>query len=169
MRDSAHAQPRLFLRVFGMTVGYWCQPDGWQIEDRRLGATKERCTTFTRTGNEGVDVHQFSNPWGDVVERARDDSTAVGEADEDDVAKILVEHSVHNILHVSRQADLRVHEMRSFTDAGQAGREHLMPVQAQRAAKVTELVRATPPSMHQHEDRRTLGQHARILPDIERA
>src|SRR5262245_13627355 len=62
------------------------------------------------------------------VDRTRDDSTAIGEADEDNVAKVLVQHSVHNILYVRAESYLRTHKMRSFADAGQAGCEHLMPV-----------------------------------------
>ena len=92
-----------------------------------------------------------------MIKRPRDDGTAVGVAQEDDIAKILVEHGVHNILDVSRQADLRVHEMHSFTDTGQAWREHFMPVPLQAAANMTESVRASPSSMHQHIRRRTLG------------
>ena len=80
-----------------------------------------------------------------MIECSRHNRAAVREAKQDNVAQVLVEHDVHDILHMRYQADLGIHQVDAFTDPRQARREHLMAARLQHAANMTEPVRTVQP------------------------
>ncbi len=54
-----------------------------------------------------------------MVDRTRDDATPVGEADENDVAQVLVENVIDDVTDVRREIYQRTREVTSFPDAGE--------------------------------------------------
>jgi hypothetical protein len=99
--------------------------------------------------------------FGDVLERAGDHEPAVGEAEQDDVAEVLVPDGVDDVGDVRGQAHLRARKVGALADAGQARREDLVAGGPERAAQLAEAVRATPCTVNQDKDRH---QHQPLPP-----
>ena len=102
------------------------------------------------------------HPFGDIFQGSGDHESAVGKAEQHDVAQILVLHGVDDIGDVGGQADLRTGEVRALADAGQAWREDLVTCRAQRAADLPEAGRAALGAVHEDEDRHALIRQHRL-------
>jgi hypothetical protein len=105
------------------------------------------------TGHERIEVDEVPYSPGDVLERPGDHEPAVGEAEQHDVAEVLVPDGVDDVGDMRGQGHLRTGQVRTLADAGQAGREDLVAGRPERAAHLAEAVRAAPRAVHQDENR----------------
>jgi 2-keto-4-pentenoate hydratase/2-oxohepta-3-ene-1,7-dioic acid hydratase in catechol pathway len=157
LRRAPYAGPRRLRRVVELAGPRRHQPVAAQLDHAAAGPSAGGVDPVAVTGHERVEVDQVPDPVTDVLQRPGDHEPAVGEAEQDDVAQVLVPDGVDHVGDVGGQADLGTGEVGALTDAGQARCEDLMAGPPQRTAYLAEAVRAAPRAVNQDKDRHRSG------------
>ncbi len=100
-------------------------------------------------GHERVEVDELGHAVRHLVESAGDHHAAVGVPEEDDVAVVLVQQVVHDVLDVSAQPDLGAREVGPLAEPGQARGEALVAGRMEQPAYVPEPVGSAPATVDQ--------------------
>src|SRR4029077_7993892 len=128
------------------------------------GAPRDGDDAVAVTGHEGIEIDQVTHPVADVLQGPGDHEAPVGEPEQHDAVKILIQDGVDDVGDVGGQAHLRAGEVDALTDTGEARREDLVPGRPERTADLAEAVCAAPRPVHQNEDRHLSSPSAGRLP-----
>ena len=107
-------------------------------------------------GHESIEVHELADTIGDVRKCSGHHHAAVGEPDENDLRRVLIEHRVDNVFDVNRQVDMRTRQMSALTDPGEARGDYLMARLPKPRPYRPPRVGSAPRSVNQHKRRSAL-------------
>src|SRR6185312_17487926 len=102
---------------------------------------------------EGVEIDQRRDLVGNLVGHAAHDHAAIGMADQNDLAEILIVDNAEHVLDMRVEVDAAIDQMLALADAGQGRAQHIVPRLAQPLLDRFPDNASRPRAMNQYEGR----------------
>ena len=81
---------------------------------------------FAVLGNEGVEIHQRSQPSRHAVGDVANDKTGIRMTDEHDVPQLFPDQEIGDVIDMGLHTEAKVEQMRALAQTGKRGGEHPM-------------------------------------------